>query len=382
MKLAAYWYQRPLHPILLPLLPLSLLYRFVIFLKRCSYRLGFQRVQSLSLPVLIIGNLTAGGTGKTPLVLYLARYLKEQGKTPGIALRGVGGQKHNQPVFIQADSDPYQVGDEAVLLAKHSNCPVVACIDRPAAAKALEATGCDLILCDDGLQHYRLGRSMEICVIDGTRYFGNGHLLPAGPLRESLNRLPEMDFIVVNQPGKETEPTLESTLRSPSVILNAAKNLLTHAKQILRCAQNDKLNYTTSTANLKSNTIKSIQYNMHLKAEAFVTLTPPQSELTLNHLAGQTVHAVAGIGNPQRFFDLLNHLNIKVIPHPFPDHHRFQGAELDFSDRLAIVMTEKDAIKCQRLALNEETKAKLYFLKTSTEVSEELKQALLDKLAK
>lgn len=335
MSIQAYWYRSSLHPLMVPLLPFSLAFGLVTRLRRLSYQLGLKKTEASSVPVIIIGNITVGGTGKTPLVLELANYLKSQGKNPGIALRGVGGRKKQRPTLVSADSDPFEVGDEAVLLAKNTNCPVVTCIDRPAAVKALAEAACDLVLCDDGLQHYRLGRKLEIAVIDGSRYFGNGLLLPAGPLREPLARLKEVDFIVVNE--HENSFTANTHLKKP-------------------------------------------HFHMQLKTEAFISAHDPKQTLTLSSFSGQKVHAIAGIGNPQRFFDLLSHLKIEVIPHAFPDHHRYKTSDLDFSDQLPILMTEKDAIKCKTLAFENSLKAKHWFLQVTTEVSPELKQALLEKI--
>lgn len=334
MKLPSYWYRHRLHPLLLPLLPFSLAFGLVTGVRRWAYRLGLRKVQAFTIPVIVVGNISVGGTGKTPLVSTLARAFKAQGKKPGIALRGIGGKKIKQPLLVAADANPLLVGDEAVLLAQTTDCPVTACTDRPAAVKALQEAGCDLVLCDDGLQHYRLARKLEIAIIDGSRHFGNGLLLPAGPLREPVSRLKTVDFLVLH--GDQDNPTP-------------------------RCPRKP-------------------DFYMRLQPEAFHSIHAPEKIRTLSAFRGQKVHAIAGIGNPQRFFDQLSALQIEVIPHPFPDHHRYQISDLQFSDQLPILMTEKDAVKCKLLPFDLQTKERQWFLRVNAEVKPELKQAILDKI--
>lgn len=334
MRIQPYWYRARLHPLLFPLLPFSFIFGLITRLRRWAYQLKLKKSQHFSIPVIVIGNITVGGTGKTPLTIWLANLLKEQGKKPGIAIRGVGGQKQHQPTLVVPDSDPFIVGDEAVLLAKNTHCPVMACIDRPAAVKALQEQSCDLILCDDGLQHYRLGRKLEIAIIDGSRYFGNGRLLPAGPLREPITRLQEVDFIIVNE-GKK---------------LSLPKNKQT--------------------------------FHMQLKPKAFIATHAPEKTIGLEKFSGKKAHAIAGIGNPQRFFALLKQFNIEVIPHVFPDHHPYKTSDLCFADQLPVLMTEKDAIKCKALPFDNETKEKQWFLQVSAEIGAELKQSLLEAILK
>lgn len=334
MNIENYWYHDKLHPLLFPLLPLSFVFRFLSGIRRLCYRLGIKKSYQFSQPLIVVGNITTGGTGKTPFVLWLVNYLKAQGKNPGIALRGVGGRKKYSPVRVTPASSPFEMGDEAVLLAKNTYCPVVACIDRVAAVKQLLDIGCDIIVCDDGLQHYRLNRSLEIAIIDGDRYFGNGLPLPAGPLREPLSRLRQVDFIMVNQ--HEALPLPDSH--------NRVNNLPT--------------------------------LPMHQQMINFVSVQHPEQEVDLTTFANQKVHAVAGIGNPKRFFQMLKRLNIDIIPHVFPDHHAYQPQDLAFPDTLDILMTEKDAIKCQALPLNK----RLWYLRIKIEVSDGFKKALLAKL--
>lgn len=335
MHIEDYWYHDKLHPLLLPLLPLSFIFRLITGLRRLCYQFGIKKSYQFSQPLIVVGNITVGGTGKTPFVLWLVNYLKEQGKKPGIALRGVGGRKNYSPIHVTPTSNPLEVGDEAILLARNTYCPVVACIDRVAAVKQLIALQCDIIVCDDGLQHYRLCRNLEIAIIDGDRYFGNGFSLPTGPLREPLSRLNKVDFIMVNQ----------------------------HAAQAL----SDKPNPINDLPLLP----------MHLKMINFVPVHHPEQAVDLSTFANKKVHAIAGIGNPQRFFAMLNSLNIDFIPHIFPDHYIYQAQDLDFNDKLDILMTEKDAIKCQTLLLNK----RLWYLRIQTEVSDDFKKTLLHRLS-
>jgi tetraacyldisaccharide 4'-kinase len=248
-------------------------------------------------PVIVVGNLTVGGTGKTPLVIWLAEHLRGKGWRPGIVARGYGGRARHWPQQVRGDSDPAVVGDEAVLLAQRSGCPVCVAPDRPAAVAALlQHTDCNLVLSDDGLQHYALGRDIEIVVIDGQRRFGNGFLLPAGPLREPLSRLRRADLVVVN--GEARDGELAMRMRRPQV----------------------------------------------------VPLRRPQAVDGIDRFDGAQVHAVAGVGNPRRFFDLLRRHGLQPLEHAFPDHHVFTPGDIRFADGLPVLMTEKDAVKCQRFA--------------------------------
>lgn len=283
-------------PVSLALLPLSLVFCALVQLRRVLYRLGVLRSTRFPVPVVVVGNLTVGGAGKTPLVIWLADFLRRAGYRPGIVTRGYRGQSPVWPVSVTRDTPAELVGDEAVLLARRSGCPVMAGPDRSESIRRLLAQDCNLIVSDDGLQHYRLGRDIEIVVIDGARRFGNGLCLPAGPLREPVTRLKSVDLRVANGQPRKGELGMSLTLAG---FYNLA------------------------------------QPGQHGSAEQFRT-TP--------------VHAVAGIGNPERFFATLRGLGLNVIPHPFPDHHAFQAGELEFGDKLPLILTEKDAVKCERFA--------------------------------
>jgi tetraacyldisaccharide 4'-kinase len=247
--------------------------------------------------VIVIGNLTVGGTGKTPLVLWLTGFLRRRGYSPGIVTRGYGGGSDEWPRVVTASSDPRELGDEAVLLARRSGCPVVAGPDRVAAARKLIALGgCDIMVTDDGLQHYRLRRDLEILVVDGSRGFGNGRCLPAGPLREPVSRRRHVDFSVCNGGG---------------------------------CDEG---------------------WEMRLVPGKLVNLRNPGLSREVAALSGHRVTAVAGIGNPGRFFALLRGRGLRLDERPYSDHHRFSAADAASWLPRPVVMTEKDAVKCEAFA--------------------------------
>jgi tetraacyldisaccharide 4'-kinase len=288
------WQRRGVWSLLLA--PLAALYCAAAGLRRLAYRRGWAPVERVGVPVIVIGNLTVGGTGKTPLVLWLARFLRAHGYRPGLVARGYGGRATG-PLAVTADSDPGEAGDEAVLLARRSDCPVVVGRDRAAAARRLLAvSSSDVIVSDDGLQHYRLGRDIEIAVLDGRRRLGNGLCLPAGPLREPPGRLRTVDLVVANGEARAGE------------------------------------------------------LGMELAVTALRNLQEPRRTAAARDFAGTPLHAVAGIGHPARFFDQLRALGLTVIEHPFPDHHRYRPADLEFGDAAPVIMTEKDAVKCRRFA--------------------------------
>lgn len=276
--------------------PLAGLYGAIVVFRRSLYRWGWLRTERLPCPVIVVGNLTAGGAGKTPLTLALVHGLRERGYRPGVVSRGYGGRERG-PLLLGDAPDPAEVGDEPCLI-RASGVPVAIARDRPAAAHLLLDNGCDVLIADDGLQHYRLGRDVEICVIDGERRFGNAKLLPAGPLREPLRRLSDVDFRVCN--GGTPQPN---------------------------------------------------EVPMHLRGDTVRALTDGCVR-PVESLSGTRVHAVAAIGNPQRFFASLMARGIDVIPHAFPDHHAFARADVSFNDDLPVLMTEKDAVKCRAFALS------------------------------
>jgi tetraacyldisaccharide 4'-kinase len=289
------------------LLPLAWLYGAAVVVRRAAYRRGWMHSHAVGRPVIVIGNLTVGGTGKTPLTIWLANRLRQRGIDVGLISRGYG-RRDGRLRIVAADSPWEEVGDEPLILQRRTGCRTVVASDRVAAAAALVGRGAEVILADDGLQHLKMARDCEVVVIDGTRGFGNGRLLPAGPLREGARRVREVDAVVVN--GGERGAALRGV--PPE--------------------------------------LESVALRMRLAATEARRLLDPGEVTPLATFRGRPVHAVAGIGNPQRFFDDLRACGLEVIEHAFPDHHALSAAELDFDDGLAVLMTEKDAVKCATIA--------------------------------
>ena len=277
------------------LAPLSCLYCGLVKLRRAAYRRGLATTRRLPVPVIVVGNIFVGGTGKTPLVAWVVAQLLAHGRRPGILVRGYGGRGRQWPVRVESESDPARVGDEAVLLARRTGVPVAAGPDRIAAAGLLIEAGCDVLVSDDGLQHYRLARDLELVVLDAARKLGNGRCLPAGPLREPPARLAEVDLVIGNGGAVDPYPDY-----------------------------------------------------FQLRPDALVRVDGEPS--IAGDWRGKKVHAVAGIGNPGRFFDALSAQGLRVIPHAFGDHHAFEPGDLAFGDELPVVMTEKDAVKVRAFA--------------------------------
>ncbi len=318
-----FWYQPRYSFVTVLLLPFSWLFRGIVALRYCLYKNKYLKTIQFSVPVIIVGNISVGGTGKTPLVIALAHFLKEQGLHPGIVSRGVGGKRQRLPLFITKESEPDQVGDEALLLHKRSLCPVMIGIDRPQAVKALlDRTQCDIVLCDDGLQHYRLARDIEIAVVDEVRQFGNCCLLPAGPLREPISRLKRVDFVI---------------------------------------SQGEHLSETTMT----------------LQPEAVFSLKNKYDERSLKDFQQKPVHAFAAIGHPDRFYKLLRYHGLQIIEHAYPDHYLFVEKDFKLNDNFLILMTEKDAVKCSRFA-----DERFFYLSVSALLHDQFKEALFNQLQK
>jgi tetraacyldisaccharide 4'-kinase len=311
------WYERGAPPWWL--MPFAFIYGAVSGSRRFLYARHLRKPTQVSPAVVIVGNLSVGGTGKTPLVCWLVERLGAAGFTPGVVTRGYGGSSRTVRL-VESGDDPRVVGDEALLLASRTGVPVAAGRDRPAAAQVLVTAGCDVIVSDDGLQHYALARDCEIVVIDGDRRFGNGWLLPAGPLRETRSRLAVADAIVVN----------------------GGRALLAGA------------------------------LSMRLEAGRAVALQGDRAA-PLQSFAGTAVHAVAGIGNPERFFNMLRAHGIEVTGHPLADHARIQLKDIDFPDERPVLMTEKDAVKCRDLA-----DARHWFVPVSAFFDSEESTTLLD----
>jgi tetraacyldisaccharide 4'-kinase len=310
---------------------LSVVYAGLTGLRRRLYEKKFFRSRHCGVPVIVVGNISVGGTGKTPLTIALVQRLQAEGFKPGVASRGYGREEPSQPRWVDRESNPAKVGDEPALIAHHTSARVRVDRDRTAAAKALVKAGCDIIVCDDGLQHYRLARDVEIEVIDGRRRYGNAQRLPAGPLREPVERAQRCDFRVVNLGGNPVQGG------------------------------------GSAGAGFG-------EWPMRLLAEHASPLTGGRSR-ALASFAGQRVHAVAGIGDPERFFAMLRGFGIAVVPHAFADHHHYTAADFEFGSRLPVLMTEKDAVKCADLAGDD------YFsVPVRAELPEAFWVALLDKV--
>ncbi len=278
-------------------MPISMIYADFIRFRSFLYKIGILKKNNIAVPVIVIGNITVGGTGKTPLVLWLARFLREEGFKPGIISRGYGGNAENWPQWLDQHSKADQVGDEAILMKQRADCPVVVGPKRVKSAQLLlDKSDCNIILSDDGLQHYALERDIEIAVIDGVRRFGNGYMLPCGPLREPIERLQKVDLIIVNGVAEEDN-----------------------------------------------------EFSMTVEGNIAINLVSKEEKL-LTEFKQQNCHALAGIGNPKRFFDLLEQEALAVECHAFPDHHQFSAEDIIFEDDNPILMTEKDAVKCMDFA--------------------------------
>lgn len=279
--------------------PLSWLYRLAASAHRAWYQHGPGTITRLPVPVIVVGNINVGGTGKTPVVVWLAAQLRAAGWQPGIVSRGYKGAASTWPQHVRSDSDPDWVGDEPVLLARRSGCPVAVGPDRAAAARLI-LEDCNVLVTDDGLQHYPLARDFEIAVIDGERGLGNRLCLPAGPLRETDVRLRRVGAVIIN--GGDFQWPGARTVRG------------------------------------------------QLAAGPACRLASDETR-RLEEFRSTPVHAVAGIGNPERFFKMLRGLGIEVIAHPLPDHATLTGEELTFDDDQPVLMTEKDAVKARSLAV-------------------------------
>lgn len=331
-KLVGHWYtkQRSIlyyvaHALLLPW---SWIFYALSGFRRWLYQTGIYRAHQLNVPVIVVGNISVGGTGKTPLVIWLVAQLKQAGYTPGIISRGFGGQYHGE---VQPNSKPQEVGDEPVLIAQRTQSPVFVGAGRVSAGQALLNTypQCDVIISDDGLQHYALKRDAEIVVVDSQRQFGNACLLPAGPLREPVQRLNAVGVIVAN-------------------------------------------GATTQLAQA---------FTMHMQSGVFINVANPRITATVEDFQHRKRLAIAGIGNPERFFQQLTMMGLHCPTQVFPDHYAFQAH--DFGDVQAdiVLMTEKDAVKCTEFASGKLSE-KLWYLPVDAVLpaGEQLMQQILSKL--
>lgn len=319
-----HWYRQGLTGLMLLLMPLSWLYQSLMRIRRWCYLRGYFTSTKMPHPVIVVGNLSVGGTGKSPMVLALVQLLKQQGCKPGIVSRGYGGSncKTTEALLVTQDIDADVCGDEAKMLAERSQVPVVVCRDRVKAARECLHHDVDVIISDDGLQHYALQRDIEIIMMDNVRRLGNQYCLPSGPLREHVNRLLDGDFVVVTGGHANDKYSTQFTINDVVALSDS-----THA----------------------------------LHPSAFV---------------GCTVHAVAGIGHPQRFFQTLRDIGVDVIEHAFEDHYVFSIDDFAFDDNYPIIMTEKDAVKCNHFA-----NGKMYYLKVSVALNENFTDDFLRRTA-
>jgi len=314
------WYNKSNLTIILK--PLSWVFCCIVFIREKMYRYKILKSYQLSVPVIIVGNITVGGNGKTPLVIWLANKLKQSGYRPGIISRGYGGKAKKWPQQVRPDSDPLIVGDEAIVLSRRTECPMAVGPDRVATGRALvKYSNCDIIISDDGMQHYRLKRTIEIAVVNANTKFGNELCLPAGPLREPIKRLDNINFVVTNGESSSSE------------------------------------------------------YNMVYEGEDIYCLNDSNKRINLSEFANQKIHAVAAIAHPDRFFDNLKAHDIELIEHVFQDHYSFTENDIRFNDDLAVIMTEKDAVKCHRFNVEN-----CWYLPIKCKISNSLELSILNKL--
>jgi len=300
--------------------PLYLIYSVVTLLRKYLYKSRAFKSYRAKVPVVVVGNITLGGTGKSPLVAYLVEALTEMGFKPGVVSRGYGARVSQEEVReVSTNSLVSEVGDEPLMLKRRVGCPIFISPTRALAVQALEKKGCDIVITDDGLQHYALGRDIEICVFDGERKWGNGHLLPMGPMREPLKRINMTDFVVMN--GADWVGPKQPRIAA---------------------------------------------FRMDLEASNLRALNNEQT-LSLSELKGKEVDAIAGIGNPERFFNTLVAKGLLVESYRFSDHHAYTQSDVCFEGGRPLIMTEKDAVKCQALNLQE-----AWYLPVSAKLSGDL----------
>ncbi len=316
------WYGK--HPFSIVLAPLTLLFRLVAAARRSAYSSGLLNVYRAPVPVLVVGNITVGGSGKTPLVIWLAERLREYGFKPAIIARGYRGTAKSWPQQVRADSDAVAVGDEAIVIARRTGLPLAVGPNRAADIEALlRHSDVNIIVSDDGLQHYAMARDIEIAVLDGVRRTGNGACLPSGPLREPPSRLSEVDLVVTNGLAARGE------------------------------------------------------FPMRYQPGELRRVADPEHRQALAAFAPKTVHAVAAIGNPDSFFAILKRHGFRYTEHVFPDHYRYRSEDFEFGDSSPIIMTEKDAVKCEHFC-----DARFWYLPIEAELPEVFERRLKTLLKK
>jgi len=303
------------------LLPLSGIFYLLVQLRFWLYKVGFFKIYISKIPVIVVGNITVGGTGKTPIVISMVKHFESQGKTVGVVSRGYKGNYLHKVLEVTSTTDPQECGDEPALIAQNTNAKIVVAKKRVEAVKHLtDNEKVDVIISDDGLQHYAMGRDIEIAVIDGVNRFGNGFLLPAGLLREPVKRLKSVDIIINNGASLDGE------------------------------------------------------LNCEIKAESFVNIASEESQ-PLNYFKDKECYAVAGIGNPTKFFKLLDELGVRSKNKAFVDHHRFVAEDFAFAEDYPIIMTSKDCVKCRHFATDQ-----MWYLSVHAELNSDFYQQLESKL--
>jgi tetraacyldisaccharide 4'-kinase len=303
------------------LLPLSGIFYLLVQLRFWLYKVGFFKIYISKIPVIVVGNITVGGTGKTPIVISMVKHFESQGKTVGVVSRGYKGNYLHKVLEVTSTTDPQECGDEPALIAQNTNAKIVVAKKRVEAVKHLtDNEKVDVIISDDGLQHYAMGRDIEIAVIDGVNRFGNGFLLPAGLLREPVKRLKSVDIIINNGASLDGE------------------------------------------------------MNCEIKAESFVNIASEESQ-PLNYFKDKECYAVAGIGNPTKFFKLLDELGVRSKNKAFVDHHRFVAEDFAFAEDYPIIMTSKDCVKCRHFATDQ-----MWYLSVHAELNSDFYQQLESKL--
>jgi len=326
-----HWYRKNLSWIAILLQPLAWLFRAVVAARRGMYSAGIARQYKLSKPIVVVGNITAGGTGKTPFTIWLANRLQQSGMQVGIVLRGYGAKPDALPYVVQRDAPWELAGDEALVIARSTDAIVVIDPDRVRAAQKAIELGVQIVLSDDGLQHLRLGRDYEIAVLDASRGLGNGRLLPAGPLREPASKLETVNRRVC----------MHRSDRVPAA-----------------CG------WRTSAADIDA---RAVLGDVHSLVGA--------AKRALADFSGQRVHAVAGIGNPQAFFTMLRGAGLHVVEHPFPDHAALKREDVTFADHAPVLMTQKDAVRCRSFATEQ-----MWAVEMELKVDSLAENALLDEL--
>jgi tetraacyldisaccharide 4'-kinase len=335
------WYRPTPSFVACVLWPSSYVYRLLLACRAWTYRLGWRAVYRAPVPVIVVGNLTVGGTGKTPMVLALCAWLQSKGFKPGTVSRGYKAALNKSPHTVPPEGDPFFYGDEPILLARRTGCPTVIGRKRADAVRHLLAHhDVDVVLCDDGFAHFALARDVNILMLDGVRGLGNGCCLPAGPLREPVKALARADMMMVRVQASDADA------------VSTRHAALEHAS----------VPYASWSFAVDG-----------LYAVAQASTLPLDKVEPLASLCGQTVHAVTGIGQPEAFFALLRSAGLQVVPHVFPDHHRFSFNDIDFEGH--VVMTEKDAVKCAGFA-----DARHRFVGVSASLPEALEALLLSAL--